>query len=199
MFNSYIVIDPSLWWDNQLLLKEAAKVLPKQQYNGTSVFLGVANTLYPMDKDTLHIRADTAGETIHIRSILQMADLLQTVHNGLQFSYNCYKGDDHMATPFPAEYDALHFLFNFYRPSPDFFKRLDDTTGKYDVIVELNSHYEKLSKKLGYTILPDEQFVNQLGYQYMYNEPKNLSLYCLLISKIIRKVVMYMILWVTII
>ena len=45
LFNSYICVDPSMWWDKQTLLKETKKLLASKKFQGTSIFLGIANTM----------------------------------------------------------------------------------------------------------------------------------------------------------
>ena len=45
LFNAYIAIDPSMWWDNQRLLAEAKKALEEKNFSGTSLYLGIANTM----------------------------------------------------------------------------------------------------------------------------------------------------------
>ena len=70
LFNSYICIDPSMWWDNQTLLKETKMALEKRNFQGTALYLGIANTA---DKDMTisSIVADTTNDTMHMRSILK--------------------------------------------------------------------------------------------------------------------------------
>ena len=45
LFNSYICIDPSMWYDKQTLLKESRQVLADDKFQRTSLFLGIANTM----------------------------------------------------------------------------------------------------------------------------------------------------------
>jgi hypothetical protein len=34
-----------MWWDNQQLLSEAKKALEEKNFTGTSLYLGIANTM----------------------------------------------------------------------------------------------------------------------------------------------------------
>ena len=91
LFNSYVVIDPSMWWDKQKLLKEAKQDLASKKYDGISLFLGIANTM-EKGMDTVHVKKDTSGITKHIRSILALSSYLNSdKQNGLRFSYKYYK------------------------------------------------------------------------------------------------------------
>ncbi|HWD89848.1 MAG TPA: alpha/beta hydrolase-fold protein [Mucilaginibacter sp.] len=168
MFNAYIAIDPSMWWDKQKLLGQARDAFKQNNYKGKSLYLGVANTM-PAKMDTVQVRLDTTGGTYHIRSILQLKDLLQedSKNNGLNFSYAYYKNDNHGSVPLISEYDALHFLFSFYSIPQDMNEKLGDPKSKFDPVAALNAHYADVSGHMGYKILPDENMVNQLAYYYM--------------------------------
>jgi hypothetical protein len=115
------------------------------------------------------VRIDTTGETYHIRSILQLKDLLQksAKTDGLNFNYGYYKTDNHGSVPLITEYDALHFLFDFYKIPMDVNQKLGDTKSKFDPVAALTAHYADVSRHMGYTQLPDENLVNGLAYYYM--------------------------------
>lgn len=43
LFNTYIIVSPSLWWDNETLLKEANMMLGAQQNISATVYIAVGN------------------------------------------------------------------------------------------------------------------------------------------------------------
>jgi hypothetical protein len=109
LFNKYIAIDPSLWWDDQKSLKEYQIDLQQKNFQGKSLFLGVANTTA---MDTSVALQDTTEETLHFRSIWHFTKALkQTNENGLESNSKYYRDESHGSVPFISEYDALHFLF----------------------------------------------------------------------------------------
>jgi uncharacterized protein len=166
MFNAYVAIDPSMWWDNKKLLNKAGDVFKEKRFDGKMLFLGVANTM-PGGMDTLQGRVDTTGQTSHIQSILQLKDILQNSKaDGLAFNYRYYKGDDHGSVPFITEYDALHFLFSYYKMPQDVNGKLFDRSIKFDPAVAFSTHYIDISKHLGYAVLPPEEMVNGLANYY---------------------------------
>src|SRR5258708_38716380 len=104
LFNAYIAIDPSMWWDKKKLLAQAHAVLHQKNFAGKSLFLGIANTM-PLGMDTSHVRKDTSGMTEHIRAILTLTDILKSnPENGLSWSYRYYDGDSHGSVPLITEY-----------------------------------------------------------------------------------------------
>ena len=166
IFNSYLAIDPSLWWDNQKLLRQAATVLQQNKFKGKSLFVGVANTMKP-GMDTLQVRNDTSLATLHIRSILEFITLLKkNAANGLHADFKYYNDDDHGSVPLIAEYDALHFTFRNYRlPS---FQNLLDSSFNADSAITV--HFKNVSVQMGYDVLPPEPLINQLGYTFLQNK-----------------------------
>ena len=111
LFNAYVAIDPSMWWDNQHLLNETKTTFPKFKHKNNRLYLAIANT---MDKgmDTSIVRNDKTRNTLSIRSLLEFADVLKTTDLKHQTKY--YHNENHGSIPMIATYDALHFVFDFY-------------------------------------------------------------------------------------
>ena len=165
MFNAYVAIDPSLWWDNQKLMKQGETVLGENRFKNKSLYFAIANTMTP-GMDTMQVVHDTSVRMLHIRSNLLFAkDLDSHPGDGLRMRWKYYDDDSHGSVPLIAEYDALHFLFDFYRMPYQ---------GNQDFLTAsiVSDHYQSISAKLGYTILPPENNINNLGYYFM---GKNLS------------------------
>jgi predicted alpha/beta superfamily hydrolase len=158
IFDSYVAIDPSLWWDERKLLLRSDTVLREKKFDGKTLFVSVANTMQP-GMDTLRVAADTTGNTVHIRSIIHFAKsgLATRRDNGLNIGWKYYPEDDHGSVPLISEYDALRFMFSFYKLPFD-----PEITAE-----KLSQHYQNVSVKLGYKMLPPEQTVNQTGYYFL--------------------------------
>ena len=163
LFNSYLAIDPSLWWDNQMLLKQANENLSANRFWGIRLFLVAANTM-PSKMDTLQVRKDTTITADQIRSILNFTDILKKESdNGLRWGWKYFNEEDHASVPLIGTYGALHFFFDFYR-SPSYENLLDSTIHADSLIV---AHYENVSKQMSYKVHPPEQLVNSLGYTFL--------------------------------
>lgn len=164
LFNSYVSLDGSLWWDNQKVVKEAKTILPTQNYKGKTLYIGMANRL-ERGVDTLSVQKDTSGTTGLIRSNLGfIKDLSKNKKNQLHYKYKFYEDDNHPSVRLIGEYDALRFIFEFYKlkiydselKNPDF--KLDSL---------LVAHYKNVSENMGYIVKPGENQINNLGYQMM--------------------------------
>lgn len=164
LFNSYIAIDPSMWWDKQKLLHETEQQLQSRSFNGKTLFLGIANTM-PDGLDTASVKTDTTDATAHIRSILLLSKYLAgNKQNQLRTDYKYYNGDNHGSVPLITTYDALHFIFKDYTLHFDE-KLMMDTSFKADSL--FTAHYKKVSLLFGYDVLPPEDMINQWGYQFI--------------------------------
>ena len=164
LFNSYICIDPSMWWDNMNYLKATKKALSENNFAGKTLYLGIANT---MDEgmDVKKVVNDKSVDTKHIRSILELDRFLKSQKPaGLRFTSKYYDNDDHGSVPMIAEYDALRFIFDKFR-----FKLLpkDFLDPKSLLADKYEKHYEEVSKLFGYKVSPPESQVNGLGYQFL--------------------------------
>jgi predicted alpha/beta superfamily hydrolase len=110
LFNAYVAIDPSMWWDNKKILNKAAAKFKDGDFTGTSLFLGVANTM-PAGMDVKQAKNDTTGSTNHVRSILELISILESnPGNGLHWLHKYYADKDHGSVALPGIYDALRFL-----------------------------------------------------------------------------------------
>jgi predicted alpha/beta superfamily hydrolase len=164
LFNSYVSLDASLWWDNQKVVKEAKTILPTQNYKGKTLYMAMANRL-ERGVDTVSVQKDTSGTTGLIRSNLAfIKEQSKNKKNQLRFKYKFYEDDNHPSVRLIGEYDALRFIFEFYKlkiydselKNPDF--KLDSL---------LVAHYKNVSENMGYIVKPGENQINNLGYQMM--------------------------------
>jgi len=168
LFSNYVAIDPSMWWDDWLLVKKTDAVLKGGTLEGKALFLGVANTMQE-DMDLDRVREDTAQSSNHIRSILSFIEKLDSQEESpLEFGWKYYEDDDHGSVPLITEYDALRFLFPWYRLKGlnKFFEE-DAKDDPAEIMKALEEHYSLVSERFGYPVPPSEPDVNSLAYNFM--------------------------------
>jgi predicted alpha/beta superfamily hydrolase len=146
-FNAYISIDPSLWYDNQVLMKKTKDYFSKAKLDNKFLFVGQANT----------IQAGDSTRNLHFESIVQFNSIMESFNqSGLHYKYKYYSDDDHGSVPLITEYDALRFIFEGYK-------------GNVAMLSEspslIKDHFRKFSAKMGASFLPPEPIINTLGYQ----------------------------------
>lgn len=166
MFDNYVAIDPSLWWDNKKLLNEAKETLDQRNFEGKSLFVGIANTM-PKGMDTTRVASDTARNTNHIRAILDFSKTASvTSENGLNFSWKFYEDEDHGSVPLISEFDGLKFMFSWHR-FPKWSEIMDEEKTVDELLQLIVSHFEKISSEFGFQVLPNERQINIIGFTLM--------------------------------
>ena len=144
-FNAYVAIDPSLWWDNQRLLKQATDYFSKPVLPARTLFVGHANTL---------VAGDT-NPNMHFKSIGDFNSFMQSGNkSGIRYGYKYYGGDDHGSVPLIAEYDALRFIFDGYKL---------DLTKAVKRPALISDHFAKVSAAVGYRVQPPEKMVDRIA------------------------------------
>lgn len=162
LFNAYIAIDPSMWYDKERFLKATEQKLAQQKYDGIKLYLGIANTM-PDGMTIEKMQKDTTATTRHIRSIFALDKFIKAnKQNSLQFASKYYADDDHGSVPLITEYDALRFIFNYYKYK---FTTQDFTDSSTAFVKKYQAHYKTVSKELGYKVSPPEVLTNGLAYE----------------------------------
>lgn len=164
LFNAYIAIDPSMWYDKLRYLEATKKKLLEKKYEGRRLFVGIANTL-PDGMSIDKLKKDTSNDTRHIRSIFELDKFIRAnPQNGLKYASKYYGDDDHGSVPLASEYDGLRFIFDYYRlklTGKDF----DDSSAA--LATKFKTHYGIVSKEMGFKVSPPELSINSLGYYAM--------------------------------
>jgi predicted alpha/beta superfamily hydrolase len=164
LFDVYVSIDPSMWWDNMKYLKQSEQLLRGKMFKNKTLFLGYANT---MDEgmDTARVQKDISPMSRHIRSIISVDHLLKSKkNNGLQYDSKFYKDDSHTTVPLISTYDALRFIFRNYQfklLTQDYVDSLVDLPGKFE------RHYKEVSRFFGYPVFPAEKLIQGWGNEFL--------------------------------
>ena len=162
LFNSYVSLDGALWWNESKVVEEAKDKLATKNYKGKTLYMAMANRL-ERGVDTLSVQNDTTGNTSLIRANLKFIKELQKVNqHQLRYKYKFYEDDNHPSIRLIGEYDALRYIFDFYK------LRIYDSemaNPNFNLDSLLVAHYNNVSKQMGYLVKPNETLVNSLGYQ----------------------------------
>jgi predicted alpha/beta superfamily hydrolase len=144
-FNAYVAIDPSLWWDNRVLLLKARDYFSTARLEGRALYVAQANTINP---------ADTA-RNLHFESITQFNEVMRAYdRSGIRYGFRYYDRDDHGSVPVIAEYDALRFLFDGYGAP---LQQIIEEPAR------LTEHFRKVSEGLGADFQPSEAMIRLLS------------------------------------
>lgn len=144
-FNAYNIIDPSLWWDDMIMLKQADSILSTKDFAHTNIFVAHAN------KE--NIPQDTTTDMQ--RGINGFHQQLQTKSAlNLHWQFKFYKDEDHGTVPIPAAYDGLRYIF---------FNHLVHVKQAVEDTLLVERQYQQLSRKAGFTFHPSEVYLDWMG------------------------------------
>jgi predicted alpha/beta superfamily hydrolase len=144
-FNAYVAIDPSLWWDDEALLRRAKDYFSTASLDGKALYVAQANTISPDDT--------TANP--HFSAITRFDAVMRAYDaSGIRYAFEYYDDDDHGSVPLISEYDALRFIFDGYRPP------LGRVVADPDLLLD---HFESVSQRLGETFRASEGMVRLLA------------------------------------
>jgi predicted alpha/beta superfamily hydrolase len=99
MFDAYIAISPSLWFDNKYVLRLAEQKLPSLSTINKKLFYSVGNEDGGFRNDLL--RFDKIVRRIDSKIV--------------DHAYKYYPDEDHMTEPIPAYYEALRFVYKNWK------------------------------------------------------------------------------------
>lgn len=106
LFNQYIIVSPSLWWDNGSLLKKSSKILLANFKQKVDVYIGVG-------KEGL-----APGDNPHVMEVdgnLLAEKIKSTKSKSVKVLFDYLPQEDHATILHPAVFNALRYL----NPSPD--------------------------------------------------------------------------------
>ena len=179
MFVNYLAIDPSLDWDNQKLVKEAAIILKEKKFKNKSLFISLGGQLHMQRNDiTLdNIMEDKSDYTLFGRSNLEFTEIANAnKQNGLKTEWKFYKNDFHGTISFPSIKDGLISFFRWYEIR-DTHKFNNPETSTKDLLKIIKDQEERYLKHFGYFVPPfDEQLLVMSGYMFLDMEQASKSL-----------------------
>jgi len=141
IFNSYLSIDGSLWWDNGKYVREA----PIDLKNSKS------KTIQRFYISVVDSTEAGAGNMFHVRCIHQLAKVLkEDAPANVQAKLEVIKDTDHSSIPLLSWYNGLRYIFEGYDVSHYSFTATPEL---------IESHYANLEKTIGLKMSPPQDVI----------------------------------------
>jgi uncharacterized protein len=138
LFNAYIAASPSLIWDNNYVINRAEEIFKQKKEYKKTMFLALG------------------GEPILQKGFDSFKDLLGRAKlKDFEYEFRQLPEENHGSVVLPAYYWGLRKVFAGWTPPQN------------GSIADLESHYKKLSARLGYPIPIPEELLNRVGYQLL--------------------------------
>jgi uncharacterized protein len=166
LFEDYLVMDPSLWYDEGKYAQFMLKQFDHHDLSDKSLYIAAANTL-GVDhlEDALYTKSPFAD---HQRNIYIFCQSLHQKHNlSLDFSYKYYTKDDHGSVPFIGIYEGLRKIFEPYQLS---YYQVSNLL--FDPERDILKIFEGLSEKIKTPLKISLEDLNLFDTFYQINEDK---------------------------
>jgi predicted alpha/beta superfamily hydrolase len=146
-FNAYLAIDPSWWWDDYLLEKEARSFIAAGTVENRALFVTTTTNNPPPEF------------LPKLRYVDALASMLEAQPvKGLRFGLRVYEDETHHSLAMRSVYDGLSHVFDGYAPNLD---------ALYAHPERLEEQYRALSLRLGSDVFLREDLVNYFGYVFL--------------------------------
>lgn len=146
-FHAYVAIDPSWWWDDYLLEKEAQRFIASGSAEGRALFVTTTTNNPPV------------AFFPKLRYVDTLAGMLKaSPAKGLHFGIRIYDDETHHSLAVRSVYDGLGHVFDGYAPS------LDTLYARPDL---LEGQYQAVSRRLGTEVFLSEGLINSFGYLFL--------------------------------
>ena len=99
LFDTYLAVDPSLWWDRGKLSEEAASLIAGKDFTGKSLYIGVASKK----------RADRVD--IHLNKVNHLLKEVLPQAGNLRFFSKSFPEENHGTVAIPGIYDGIKQLY----------------------------------------------------------------------------------------
>jgi uncharacterized protein len=138
LFQACLAMDPSIWWDDQVLTRRAEAMK-------TNAFRG---PVYICMSD---------GNPVPAPWEIAIHDFVESLRTksppSFRVSLEYFKSENHPSLPLLGLYHGLNFIFEGYSPTAD----------EWDKPAGLSAHFKQTSEQLGYSALPPEAYIDGLG------------------------------------
>lgn len=145
VFNAYISVSPSLWWDDQRLINDAKVFFNKTKSLDRTLFVTMA-----AEGDRM---INPYNEFVNVAK--------ESKVKGLIFDSKEFDDEDHGSTVLRSQYFALKQVWDGWNMPRETF-----TQG----LTAVQGHYKSISTKFGFDVQVPEGIINNLGYNALGNE-----------------------------
>jgi predicted alpha/beta superfamily hydrolase len=152
LFNSYVAVSPSLQWENQATLKRAEEFLKNAKELNVTLFTSLGN------------EPGAIGDSFEsFRALLAKTNI-----KNFQWQAERMDDEDHGSVVLRSHYAGLRKVYEGWQGPRDL-----KSGAVIGGLKGADAHYAKLSEKFGYKIPVPEALINQMGYQFIFdNRPE---------------------------
>lgn len=145
LFDAYVANDPSLWWDQYLIIRQLRENINLDTPIRNKKFLFVSRA---KNEEQNH-----SWGTDMENAISAFIRIIESSRQDFYTSFKKYNQEHHGTMALPANYDALKFIFSGYET---------DIKNIAKVPNSLMASYRSFSEKTGHLFNPSENYLNKI-------------------------------------
>lgn len=176
MFDNYLLIDGSLYFDDSLFLENPNYSLKQKNLKNKNIYIGIANTT-TFGSDLESIKKDTIRANKYVRHSLELVKQIEQMETDLNMEWKYYENDTHGSTAFLAQMDGFRFFYSWFefKEEQKYRSKYFKPKSKNDRFATLTkNHFENVSSKLGYKFKPEQDWLSSYASSLnsFQNQPK---------------------------
>lgn len=153
LFNSYVAVSPSLQWENFEALKRAETFLKNQKELNVTLYVSLGNEPGGIGQSFDRFKEALAKSNI----------------KGFEWQAERMNDEDHGSVVLRSHYVGLRKVYEHWLAPRDL-----NSGAVLGGLKGAEAHYKKLSERFGYSIPVPEALINQMGYQFLFdNRPED--------------------------
>lgn len=153
LFNAYLAIDPSLWWDDALINTQLERNIDQLKDMPRTIYLSKSNNPFsPGEYENRNGQAYAGFKSLVARHANEYLDI--------KFEY--FEEEDHFSIPTISLYKGLQRIFEGYKYP---LKKIASQP-----VENIRQHYQSLSERLGGDLLPPGKLINQVALYLLNSE-----------------------------
>jgi predicted alpha/beta superfamily hydrolase len=145
IFDAYIAISPSMWWDDQNQVKKAQEIFKSDPDLNGYFYMTMG------DED-----GEMLGGAMKLAAVFE-----ESQTDEFNWDFKIMKDETHGTVPLRSTYYGLEAIFkDWYRA---------DLSDLYVLggMQSIDAHYASVNEKLGFELKPSEEEMNMLGYTFL--------------------------------
>lgn len=145
LFQNYIAIDSSLWWDDRVLNTRIEQFSADNPVIKANVFVSLAEH---------KVTGFGGGSANMIVGNMEFVELMEKHAPGINIKLRTFAGEDHGSVPLLSLYNGLLHVFEGHKPS------VEQLMANPESLVD---HFKAFSERAGVEFLPPEQMMNMMA------------------------------------
>ena len=115
LFDGYIAIDPSIWWNNQQMTKQAKNIIRTNKFENISFFYANSNFTKELAKELAKTGEIPIAKNPYLRQLEFGKVFTKNTQTLSNFEWIHYERESHTSVPLIAIYDGLQIMTNSFK------------------------------------------------------------------------------------